>query len=328
MKIAINGFGRIGKQFFLACMEKKVNFDIVINHSADLDFIVYTLKYDSVHPVPNVEIKHDGKNIIFGGKKFRVYNILEPEKLPWKSEKIDLVVECTGMFTAREDAMKHIKAGAKRVLISAPAKGNDVTIIPGVNDRMLKNEHKIISAGSCTTNCVAPILKILHEAYKIKSAYFITTHAYTSTQKLIDGVDKKDLRRGRAAATDIVPSTSGAAQSVTEALPELVGKLDGYALRVPVPNGSLLNLIANLKQKATKEEINQAFLEFSRKNPFLEYCEEPIVSSDVIHNQNSCIFDSLLTSSQGNLISITAWYDNEYAYSSRIIDLLELIKTI
>src|SRR3989344_1038427 len=227
MRVAINGFGRIGKQFFLAAMEQKVKWDFVINHTADLDFIVYSLKYDSVHPSPKEKISHDGKNLIFGNKKIKVFNELEPEKLPWKTEKVELVVECTGMFTHADEARKHLKAGAKRVLISAPAKGHDVTIVLGVNESFLKKEHKLISAGSCTTNCIAPIIKILHDAYKIKNAYFVTTHSYTSTQRLIDGVDKKDLRRGRAAATDIVPSASGASQSVVEAIPELNGKIEG-----------------------------------------------------------------------------------------------------
>ena len=328
MKIAINGFGRIGKQFFLACMEKSPHWNIIINHSADLDFIVYSLKYDSVHPVPNVEIKHDSKNLIFGGRKFKVYNIMEPEKLPWKSEKVDLVIECTGMFTSKEEASKHIKAGAKRVLISAPAKGHDITIVKGVNDSFLKKEHKLISAGSCTTNCIAPIIKILHDAYKIKNAYFVTTHAYTSTQRLIDGVDKKDLRRGRAAATDIVPSASGASQSVVEAIPELNGKIEGYAFRVPVIDGSISSVIAEVQyppsSAKTVKELFKNKSETSYKE-ILQYTDEPIVSSDIIHNPSSCIIDSELASVNGNLVSIAGWYDNEWGYSNRLVDVAEMI---
>jgi len=327
-RIAINGFGRIGKQFFLALMEKHPEWEIVINHSADLDFIVYTLKYDSVHPTPTEEIRHDNKHLIFGKKKIKVFNQLDPEKLPWKAEKIDLVVECTGMFTLRDEAMKHIKAGAKKVLISAPSKEQDSTIVPGVNEEDLKQTHKIISAGSCTTNCVAPMLKILNDSYKIKNAYFVTTHAYTSTQKLIDGVDRKDLRRGRAAASDIVPSTSGASQSVIEVIPELKGKLDGYALRVPVVDGSISSIIAEVEYKPNSlKDVNALFKKASSGDykGILEYTEDAIVSSDIIHNPSSCIIDSGLTGMNGNLISIAGWYDNEWGYSNRLVDVAKLI---
>lgn len=328
MKIAINGFGRIGKLFFLACMKHKVNWDIIINHAADLDFIVYTLKYDSVHESPDVEIKHDGNNLIFDGKKFKVFNIMEAEKLPWKDEKVDLVVDCTGMFTTREEASKHLTAGAKRVLISAPAKGHDLTIVKGINDSALKREHKILSAGSCTTNCATPMLKVLNDAYKIKSAYFVTTHAYTSTQKLIDGVDKKDVRRGRAAAADIVPGTSGASQSVVEALPELKGKLGGYALRVPVADGSITSIVAQVEKvpKDTKT-VNELFEKMSKSSlkPVLKYTSDEIVSADIIGNDASCTFDAGLTGISGNLVSIAGWYDNEWGYSNRLVDVSSLI---
>ncbi len=327
MKVAINGLGRIGKQFFLSAMEQKVPWQFYINHSGDLDFIVYTLKYDSVHPRPKEKIYHKGGFLYFGNKKIKVFNELEPEKLPWKEEGIDLVVECTGHFTARDEAMKHIKAGAKKVLISAPAKNPDCTVVFGVNDHVLKKEHKIISAGSCTTNCIAPMAKILNDAFKIKSCYFITTHAYTSTQRLIDGQEKKDLRRGRAAAVDIVPSTSGASQSVIEALPELKGKLDGYALRVPVVDGSVSSIFAEVEKVPTSKQVNELFKKKSSGDmkKILEYNEDPIVSADIIHNPNSCIFDSNFTSVQGNIISIGGWYDNEWGYSSRLVDVVKLI---
>ena len=327
-RVAINGFGRIGKQFFLACMEKSIPWEFVINNTADLDFIVYTLKYDSVHPTPEVEISHDNKNLIFGNKKIRVYNELDPEKLPWKAEKIDLVVECTGIFTARHEAMKHIKAGANKVLISAPAKDHDITIVPGVNESFLSSNHKIISAGSCTTNCVSPMIKILHDAYKVKTAFFITTHAYTSTQRLIDGVDRKDLRRGRAAAADIVPSTSGAAISVVESIPELKGKIDGYALRVPVADGSISSIIAQVEYPpASAKDVNVLFKKKSQGDyrDILQYTEDPIVSADIIHNSSSCIIDSGLTSMNNNLISIAGWYDNEWGYSNRLVDVARSI---
>lgn len=327
MKVAINGFGRIGKQFFLACIEQNVPWDFVINHTADLDFIVYSLKYDSVHPTPKENISHDKNYLYFGNKKIKVYNELNPENLPWKSEKIDLVVECTGMFTEREGAKKHIKSGAKKVLISAPAKNHDITIIPGVNHSSLKDYHSIISAGSCTTNCIAPIVKILNDEYKIINAYFVTTHAYTSTQRLIDGVDKKDLRRGRAAAADIVPSTSGASISVTEAIPALIGKIDGYALRVPVDDGSISSIIAEVEKVPSAKEVNNLFKRKANaeyKN-IVEYTDDPIVSADIIHNPSSAIIDSGLTGVKGNLISVAGWYDNEWGYSNRLVDVAKLI---
>jgi glyceraldehyde 3-phosphate dehydrogenase len=327
VKVAINGFGRIGKQFFLAAMEKKVTWDFIINHPADLDYIVYELKYDSVHPSPAQRITHDGKYLYFGKKKIVVYHERDPKLLPWKKERVDLVVECTGAFTNAQDARKHIEAGAKRVLISAPAKGHDITIVYGVNDDMLKPAHKIISAGSCTTNCIAPMVKILNDAFNIKSCYFITTHAYTSTQRLIDGIDEKDLRRGRAAAEDIIPSTSGASQSVVEAVPELRGKLEGYALRVPVVDGSFSSVVAVLQRPATKDEINNVFKKSASGEyiDILEYTDEQLVSSDIIDNPNSCIFDSGITSSLGSTISIGGWYDNEVGYSNRLVDISKQI---
>ncbi|MBS3090917.1 type I glyceraldehyde-3-phosphate dehydrogenase [Candidatus Pacearchaeota archaeon] len=326
-KVAINGFGRIGKQFFLACIKQNVPFDFVINHSSDIEYIVYLLKYDSVHAAPTEKVLHDGKHLYFGDKKIRVYSELDPEKLPWKNEKVDLVVECTGMFTNRHEAEKHIKAGAKKVLISAPAKGNDITIVPRVNDSSLLPEHTIISAGSCTTNCVAPMMKILNDNFVIKNSFFITTHAYTATQRLIDGIDKKDLRRGRAAANEIVPSTSGASQSVTEALPELKGKLDGYALRVPVVDGSISSIIAEVEKKTNPKTINELFkkLAETKYKGIVEYTSDPIVSADIIGNPSSVIFDSGLTSVNGNLISIAGWYDNEIGYSHRLVDVAKLI---
>lgn len=327
MKVAINGLGRIGKQFFLAAMEQKVPWTIYINHSGDLDFVVYTLKYDSVHPRPKEKIWHDGKYLYFGNKKIKCFSILDPEKLPWKKEGIDLVVECTGHFTAREEAAKHLKAGAKKVLISAPAKNPDATIVPGINEHVLKSQHKIISAGSCTTNCIAPMVKILNDAYKIKSCYFVTTHAYTSTQKLIDSHTEKDVRRGRAAAIDIVPSTSGASQSVIEVVPELKGKLDGYALRVPVADGSISSVIALVERKPTAHEVNALFKKLAQTSmkSILQYNEEPIVSADIIHNPFSCVFDANFTSAMDNLVSIAGWYDNEWGYSCRLLDAARMI---
>jgi len=327
MKVAINGFGRIGKQFFLACMEQNVPWEFVINDISSLDTIVYSLKYDSVHPSPKEEVSRDLKNLHFGKKKIRVYQEKDLENLPWKKEKVDLVVECTGLFTKKSDAMKHIKTGAKKVLISAPAEDSDCTLIQGVNAKALKKTHTIISAGSCTTNCVSPMVKILHDFFKVKSCFFTTTHAYTSTQKLIDSFDKKDFRRGRSASQNIIPTTSGAAQSVVESIPELKGKLDGFALRVPVVDGSISTVVAVIEKKTNKEEINRIFKNQAQKDykDILGYAEDPIVSSDIIHDSHSCIFDPSLTSVTENLISISGWYDNEWGYSNRLVDVAKIL---
>ncbi len=321
MRVAINGFGRIGKEFFLACMKKGFKGDFVINNIADIESMVYTLKYDSVHEAPKANVTYGKDYIKFGNKKIKVYHTKDPSLLPWKAEKIDLVVECTGLFTHREDAEKHIQAGAKMVLISAPAKGQDCTYVYGINK--LDKKAKIISAGSCTTNCVTPMVKILNDAYKIEAASFVTTHAYTSTQRLIDAYSDKDPRRGRAAAENIEPSTSGASISVVEAVPELKGKLDGYALRVPVADGSISTLVVKLKKNPSKDEINALFKKMasSKYKGIVEYSGDAIVSSDIIDNPNSCIFDSTLTYATAGLVSVAGWYDNEWGYANRLADI-------
>ncbi len=324
--IAINGFGRIGKQFFLASLERNAKWNFFINHPDNVDRIVYSLKYDSVHPTIQ-NVKHDGKNLIVNNKKIPVFHELDPQKLPWKKEKIDLVVECTGLFTEREGAIKHIKAGAKKVLISAPAKGHDCCIAFGVNNNSLKSNHQIVSASSCTTNCIAPMIKVLHDNFKIINAHFITAHAYTATQGLIDKDDKRDMRRGRAAAMNIVPSSSGATKSILEIFPELKSKIDGFALRIPVVDGSISHVVAKLSKRTTKEEINKAFKTAFQTNlkDILEYTEDPIVSTDIIHNSHSCIFDSQLTNVVDELVSISGWYDNEWGYSNRLVQVVNLM---
>ena len=324
--IAINGFGRIGKQFFIAAIEQSVKWNFFINHLGELGHIIYSLKHDSVHPsIKNV--RYEGNHLIAGSRRIPVFCEREPEKLPWKKEKIDLVVECTGVFTEREGSMKHILAGARKVLISAPAKGPDVTIGFGVNNQALKKSHKIISAGSCTTNCLAPMAKILNDHFRVKNAQFMTAHAYTSTQHLIDSDEKKDLRRGRAAAMNIIPTTSGADLAVVEMVPELKGKISGYALRVPVIDGSIANLYAEVHKRATIEEINKIFKKEAqgKMKSILEYTEDPIVSTDIIHNPSACVFDSNLTRVNGDIIGIAGWYDNEWGYSCRLVDMVKLI---
>lgn len=327
VKVAINGFGRIGEQFLLACIEKRVKWDFVINDPSGAEVAHYALTHDSIQPRPKNKISFDSKNLIIDGKRIRVYSELNPEKLPWKDEKVDLVVDCSGKFTDRESAIKHLTAGAKKVLISAPAKNPDATIVLGVNEKTLKPSHKIISAGSCTTNCVAPMVKVLHDRYGIKNAFFLTSHAYTSTQKLIDANDKKDALRGRAAAFNIVPSTSGASQSVIECIPSLKGKLEGFALRVPVADGSIATLITRLNKKVSLDEINSLFKKASASSMkgIIEYSREPLVSTDIIHNPSSCIFEEPLTEVINDSVSISGWYDNEWGYSNRLADVAKLI---
>jgi glyceraldehyde 3-phosphate dehydrogenase len=328
MRVAINGFGRIGKLFFLACMERDLKAEFVINDLAEPKEIVYALTYDTTHKLPKAQISASNGYLQYGNKKVKIYNVKDLESLPWKKEKIDLVVECTGLFTKRESAEKHLKAGAKRVLISAPAENQDATYVYGVNT--LKQNAKIISAGSCTTNCVAPIVKILNDAYGIDTAHFVTCHAFTSTQKLIDAFDKKDARRGRAASENIVPSTSGASISVVEAVPEMKDKLEGYALRVPVRDGSISTVVAKLKRRVTAEQINTLFEKHALKQykGIVEYSNDALVSSDIIHNPHSCIFDSGLTFVNGDHISVAGWYDNEWGYSNRLVDIAKEIAEI
>lgn len=327
MRVAINGFGRIGKQFFLAALERKVDWEFFINQASDLDYILYSLKHDSIHPAFKGDVSFKNNHLILGKRKIPVYSETEPLKLPWKKNKIDLVVECTGMFTDAKDAVKHLKAGASKVLISAPGKNHDATIVPGVNDSALKKNHKIVSAGSCTTNCVAPMMKVLNDAFKIKTAQFITTHAYTSTQRLIDGTSKNDSSRGRAAAINIIPASSGASTSVVESIPELKGKISGYALRVPVVDGSIANVFANLSKPVSLKTINEAFKKRANSDMknILQYSQESLVSSDIINNSSSCIFDSKLTTIAGNLISVAGWYDNEWGYSCRLVDVAKMM---
>ncbi|HVY01854.1 MAG TPA: type I glyceraldehyde-3-phosphate dehydrogenase [Candidatus Nanoarchaeia archaeon] len=326
VNIAINGFGRIGKKFFLACLKNNVNWNFIINDLSSIENLAYLLKYDTIH-YEKIDVKTDKEHLIVNGKKIKVYSIKDPALLPWKAEKIDLVVDCTGFYTKGEDAKKHLDVGAKRVLISAPAKGHDITVVYGVNDEKLKKEHKIVSAGSCTTNCISPMVKILNDKFKIKKAHFVTTHAYTATQRLIDGIDNKDLRRGRAASQNIIPSTSGASQSVIEAIPDLKGKLQGYALRVPVVDGSISTVVAELGRKTTVEEINSLFKSMSQKEykKILAYTEEQLVSTDIHYNPASCTFDSALTFVNENLVSIAGWYDNEWGYSNRLVDVAKML---
>ncbi len=327
INVAINGFGRIGRLVLRAGIkDKNINW-VCVNDITDAKTLAHLFKYDSVHGRYNGKVEHTDDSLIIDGKKIKVLSILEPSKLPWKEMKIDVVVESTGKFTDREGAEQHLKAGAKKVLISAPAKNPDITIVMGVNEDMYdKNKHHIISNASCTTNCLAPIVKILHDNFKVKRGFMTTIHAYTADQRLVDA-PHKDLRRARHAALSIIPTTTGAAKSVAEVIPELKGKLDGLAFRVPVATGSVTDFVCELEKNATKEEINKVFQDAANKlKGILEYTVEPIVSADIITDPNSSIFDSELTNViDGNFVKVIAWYDNEWGFSERMVDVIKLI---
>ncbi len=328
VKVAINGFGRIGRLVFRAGFnDKDVEF-VAINDLGDVPTLAHLLKHDSVHGIFDADVKVKGNNIIVDGKEIKVFSEKDPTKLPWKKMKVDVVIESTGIFRTKETAGYHIKAGAKKVLISAPAKGDDkvMTIVKGVNEHDLK-EDEIVSNASCTTNCLAPVAKVLHDNFGIVKGYMTTVHAYTNDQRILD-TPHKDLRRARNAATNIVPTTTGAAKAVALVIPELEGKLEGMAIRVPVPDGSIVILDVEIEKETTAGEINKLFKEVSKhhlKN-VLEYTEEPLVSIDIVGNPHSSIFDSSLTKvAGGKFVQVVAWYDNEWGYSNRMIDVVKLM---
>lgn len=324
MNVAINGFGRIGRAFFKIASNKKINI-VAINDLADTRVLSYLLQHDSVHGTYPKKVNYTKSSIKVGGKTIKVFSERDPENLPWKELKIDVVLEATGRFRDRESASKHLKAGAKKVLISSPAINPDVTIVLGVNENKLKKSHKIISMASCTTNCLAPIAKILNDSFGIETGFMTTVHAYTNDQKLLD-VPHKKLRRARAAAIDIIPTSSGATSAVCEVIPSLKGKMDGLAMRVPVACGSIVDFVCKLKKKTTKEKINAAFKKAAKTKMkgVLQYSDEELVSSDIIKNPYSSIVDSLLTQViKGNTVKVLSWYDNEWGYSNRLVDMLK-----
>ncbi|NWF87384.1 type I glyceraldehyde-3-phosphate dehydrogenase [Candidatus Bathyarchaeota archaeon] len=329
IKVAINGFGRIGRLLFRAAIERNAKIDfLAVNDITDSKTLAHLLKYDSVHgraPFP-VEAEKDG--IIVKGKEIRTLMERDPSKLPWKDLDVYLAVESTGLFTDREKASMHLQAGAKKVLISAPAKNPDITIVMGVNhDQYDHKTHNILSNASCTTNCVAPVAKVLHDNFGLKVGLMMTAHAYTNDQRIQDLVHS-DLRRARAGAINIIPTTTGAAIAATLVLPELTGRMNGIALRVPVPNVSVVDLTCLLEKKTTKEEINAAFKK-AADGPLkgiLDYTEDPVVSSDFNHNTYSSVFDAQSTMVlDGNFVKVLAWYDNEWGFSCRMVELIELI---
>ena len=329
MRIAINGFGRIGRMIFRIAIER--GFDIVaINDVHGIDNTVYLLKYDSVYGRFNKKISTKGKKLIVDGKEIEVISQRDPSKLPWKRLKVDIVVEATGAFRERKQVCMHQKSGATYAVLTAPCKGKkdvDITVIIGVNDNKLKKSHKIISVASCTTNCLVPIAKVLHDKYKIKWGTMSTIHAYTNDQALQDSSHRK-TRRGRAAAQNIIPTTTGASESIAKIIPDLLGKIQGIAVRVPVATGSLVDLTLELQKKFTVKQVNQDFkkLASEQMNGILGYTEDPIVSSDIIGDSHSAMVDGLSTSKEGNLLRVLAWYDNEYGYSSRVVDVIAKIE--
>ncbi|MSR30032.1 MAG: type I glyceraldehyde-3-phosphate dehydrogenase [Gemmataceae bacterium] len=339
VKVGINGFGRIGRMVFRALMERKAEVEVVaINDLSDPKSLALLLKYDSVHGRFPQSVEASGDALIVGGKTIKVLKEREPAKLNWGSHGADIVIESTGFFTDKESPKggfaDHIKAGAKKVIITAPAKGEDKTVVLGVNDHELTAAHQCVSNASCTTNSLAPMVKILDDKFGIKSGVMTTVHAYTNDQNVADQVHK-DPRRARAAGCNIIPSTTGAAKAIGLVLPTMAGKLDGTALRVPVPDGSITDLTVELKKEVTVEEVNAAFKEAANgpMKGILEYTEDPIVSSDIIDNPHSCIFDSLSTlvcpKGKGTTVKVFGWYDNEWGYSMRTADLaIKLAKFI
>ncbi len=330
IKVAINGFGRIGRLSLKAALNKD-NIEIVaVNDLTDSTTLAHLLKYDSVHGKFPVEVKAKDNNLIVDGKNITVYSEKDPVNLPWGDLGIDVVVEATGVFRDREKISKHLQAGAKKVILCVPSKSADdvdATVVLGVNDHDLKSGQQIFSNASCTTNCLAPVAKVLNDSFGIKQGLMNTIHSYTNDQIILDA-PHKDLRRARAAAMSIIPTTTGAAKAVGLVIPELKGKLDGFAMRVPTPDGSVVDFTCELEKETTKEDINKA-LKQAAEGPMkgiLEFCTDPIVSADVIGNQHSSIVDSLLTQViNRRFVKVVSWYDNEYGYASRVVDLIEKI---
>jgi glyceraldehyde 3-phosphate dehydrogenase (phosphorylating) len=327
---AINGFGRIGRNVLRAMSQKQVQQVAAINDLTDTHTLAHLLKWDSVHGKFDGEIGYDEENIIVRGHKIRILKERDPANLPWKKLDVDVVLESTGLFTSREKAELHLsKAGAKRVLISAPAKDPDVTICIGVNDDVFDApKDKIVSNASCTTNCLAPMAKVLNDKFGIAHGFMSTIHSYTNDQRILD-FPHKDLRRARAAAINIIPSTTGAAKAIGEVIPELKGKLSGGAFRVPTPDGSVTDFTAVLETDATVDAVNAAFKEATSDKNYkgvVEYSDEPLVSTDIVGNPHSCIFDSKLTLMLGKrFVKVVGWYDNEWGYSNRCVELMEML---
>jgi len=334
IRVGINGFGRIGRIFFRSALKDREfndNFEIVaVNDLIDTENLAYLLKYDSVHGVLDCKVETKDDAIVVDGKEIKVISEQNPERLPWKDLGVELVLESTGRFRDREDAEKHLKAGAKKVVISAPAKDPDITIVLGANEGVYdKEKHNIISMASCTTNCLSPMVKVLNDEFGLKRGFMTTVHAYTNDQRLLD-LPHKTWRRGRAAGLSIVPTTTGATKAIGVVMPELEGRLTGVALRVPVPCGSITDLAAELEKEVTRDDVNDAFKEAAdtELKGILQYTEDEIVSTDIVGNPHSCILDGLSTmviGEKSDMVKVLGWYDNEWGYSSRLVDLFKYL---
>ena len=330
VKIGINGFGRIGRNVFRQALANSEAEVVAINDLTDANMLAHLLKYDSVHGVLDAEVSVNGTNLVVDGKEIKVLSERDPANLGWGDLGVEVVVESTGIFTNGEDAKKHVEAGAKKVIISAPAKGEDLTVVMGVNENSYDPaEHTVLSNASCTTNCLAPVAKVLHDKFGLKRGLVTTVHAYTNDQQILD-LPHKDYRRARAAAENIIPTTTGAAKAVSLVLPELKGKLNGMAMRVPVKDASLIDLVAEFDQNVTAEQVNAALKEAAEGelSHVLGYSEEPLVSSDYIGNRNSSTVDALSTMVlEDNMVKVVSWYDNEMGYSTRCVDLAVFLKS-
>jgi glyceraldehyde 3-phosphate dehydrogenase len=329
IRVGINGFGRIGRNFLRAQLQQGGDIEIVAaNDIGDAKTMAYLLKHDSVLGTLDLPVEAGEGTIRVGGNEIKLSSERDPADLPWGDLGVDVAIESTGLFTKRADAEKHLQAGAKKVVISAPATDPDLTVVLGVNDREYDPEqHNIISNASCTTNCVAPVAKVLHEAYGIERGFMTTIHAYTNDQNVLD-LPHKDLRRARAAAINLIPTSTGAARAIGVVMPELKGKVDGMSMRAPVPTGSVVDLAVQIGSEPTVDEINELFrgkADTGDLEGILQYTDEPIVSSDIVHSSYSSIFDSELTMANGNLVKVFSWYDNEWGYSCRLVDLVAKI---
>jgi glyceraldehyde 3-phosphate dehydrogenase len=324
MKVAINGFGRIGRLFLRAAAKRGADIEVVaVNDLTDALTLAHLLKYDSVHKVWPGEVSAEGDTLVFEGKAIKALAMADIKSLPWRELGVDAVMECTGLYTERAKAALHLDQGARKVIISAPAKDPDITVVIGVNDIDYDPaRHHIVSNASCTTNCLAPVVKVLLDSFGIEQGFMTTVHAYTNDQRILD-LPHKDLRRARAASLSIIPTSTGAARAIGLVLPELKGKLDGYALRVPIPDGSVIDLTVTLEREVTAEEINTAVREAAEGTlaGVLRYTNEPIVSSDIVGDPNSSIFDSALTMVMGRQAKVVMWYDNEWGFANRMVDL-------
>lgn len=326
MRVAINGFGRIGRSVFRAALEKKINV-VAINDVHGPKDAAYLFKNDSVYGRFKGNVSAKGNKLIVDGKSVNVISERDPSKLPWKKLKVDVVVESTGAFKERKDLLKHLESGAKKVVITRPLDKPDITVVPGVNHKKLKKSDKLISVASCTTNAGAVVAKVLNDKFGIKFGILSTIHGYTSSQSLVDSSNEKDRRRGRAAAINLVPTTTGASKAISQVLPELRGKLSGSAIRAPLPDGSIVDFVVELKKPFSVKTINEHFKKISKgeMKGVIQYSTEELVSSDIVGNPYSAIIDSLMTQKEGNLVKILAWYDNEYGYSSRVINVIKLL---